>query len=169
VFVFQGDGVKKADLEGQVRTLGLDNVRFLPFAAKAALGESFAAADVFVVSLQRGLAGYIVPSKLYGILAAGRPYVAAVEERCEVAVLTESHRCGLVAEPGDPDELADRIMTFYRDRELTRTAGENARRAALSFDRKNQVARYFETFRTLTTAEVAQRKTAPDAHVERRV
>ena len=69
-----------------MRALGLTNVRFLPFPPKERLGESFAAADVFIVSLQRGLAGYIVPSKLYGILAAGRPYVAAVEERCEVGV-----------------------------------------------------------------------------------
>ena len=60
---------------------------FLPFAPKERLGESFAAADVFIVSLQSGLAGYIVPSKLYGILAAGRPYVAAVEDECEVASL----------------------------------------------------------------------------------
>ena len=92
LFVFQGDGVKKAELEQQVQTLGLNNVRFLPFVPKPALGESFAAADVFIVSLQRGMAGYIVPSKLYGILASGRPYVAAVEESCEVAALTERTR-----------------------------------------------------------------------------
>ena len=78
--VFVGEGVKKAELQAQATALGLTNVQFLPFTAKERLGESFASADVFVVSLQRGLAGYIVPSKLYGILAAGRPYVAAVED-----------------------------------------------------------------------------------------
>src|SRR5581483_9613680 len=66
--VLQGEGVRRAALQEQARRLGLPNVRFLPFAPKEALGEAFAAADVFVVSLRAGMAGYIVPSKLYGIL-----------------------------------------------------------------------------------------------------
>lgn len=65
--------VKVLFLEARAGSQGLGNVRFLPYQAKERLAESFAAADVFVVSLKRGLAGYIVPSKLYGILAAGRP------------------------------------------------------------------------------------------------
>lgn len=161
VFVFQGEGVKKPELEEQARTLGLGNIRFLPFAPKAALGESFAAADVFIVSLQRGLAGYIVPSKLYGFLAAGRPYVAAVEETCEVAALTRAHQCGLVAEPGDARELADRILTLYRDRALADRTGANARRVALSFDRRLQVARYAALFRSLVAAPAAESRPRP--------
>jgi colanic acid biosynthesis glycosyl transferase WcaI len=147
--VFQGEGVKKAGLQQRVRELGLTNVSFLPFAPKDALGESFAAADVFIVSLQRGLSGYIVPSKLYGILAAGRPYVAAVEERCEVASLALSHRCGLVAEPGDARAMADRILEFHRDREMTRQFGVHAREAALVFDRTRQVGNYMALFRAI--------------------
>ena len=142
--VFQGEGVKKADLQLRVRALGLSNVTFLPFQPKERLGESFAAADVFIVSLQRGLAGYIVPSKLYGILAAGRPYVAAVEDDCEVAAITRAHDCGLVAEPGDPRDLADKIMVFHRDRTWAAQAGANARRSSLAFDRELEVRRYFE-------------------------
>ena len=149
LFVFQGDGVKKAELERQVRDLGLSNVRFLPFAPKERLGESFAAADAFIVSLQRGLAGYIVPSKLYGILASGRPYVAAVEDACEVASLTRLHRCGLVVEPGHAQELAAAVERLYRERELARQCGANARQLGLSFDRKVQVARYAEVLRSL--------------------
>ncbi len=45
--------------------------------------------------------GYIVPSKLYGILAAGRPYVAAVDPSCEVARLAVEHQCGVLAAPGE--------------------------------------------------------------------
>ncbi|MFO7301370.1 MAG: glycosyltransferase family 4 protein [Acidobacteriota bacterium] len=151
-FVFQGEGVSKATLQQQVRDLGLSNVTFLPFAPKERLGESFAAADVFIVSLQRGLAGYIVPSKLYGILAAGRPYVAAVEEDCEVASLTRAHRCGLVAEPGDAGALADAVLRLFEDAGFRASAGGNARQLALQFDRRRQVARYVELFRELTGA-----------------
>ena len=55
---------------------------------KGRLNESFASADIVVVSLKNGLAGYMVPSKRFGILAAGRPYIAAVKDESEVAELT---------------------------------------------------------------------------------
>jgi glycosyltransferase involved in cell wall biosynthesis len=155
--VFVGEGVKKTDLEDRARALRLTNVTFLPFTPKERLGESFATADVFVVSLQRGLAGYIVPSKLYGILAAGRPYVAAVEDRCEVASLTQRHECGLVAEPGDARSLADRILAFYNDRNLVKRYGQNARALGLSFDRRGQVAKYKALFEHVLSPAGGQR------------
>ena len=145
--VFVGEGVKKAALEARARELGLDNVRFLPFQPKERLTESFAAADVFVVSLLPGLAGYIVPSKLYGILAAGRPYVAAVEEDCEVAAVAERHDCGLLAAPSQPKELAEAILRLYYDRGLTARLGANARKAAMEFDRPRLVAAYADLLR----------------------
>lgn len=140
--VFVGEGVKKEALQAETRALGLDNVRFLPFVPKERLSESLGTADVLVVSLKPGLAGYVVPSKIYGILAAGRPYVAAVEEACEVTAITRRWECGLLAEPLKPRELADRILRLYHDRALARQLGDNARRAALEFDRRRQVAAY---------------------------
>ena len=153
-FVFQGEGVKKAELQQRTSALGLSNVRFLPFADKRLLGESFASADCFIVSLQQGLAGYIVPSKLYGILASGRPYVAAVEPDCEVTTLTRQYDCGLIAEPGSARDLADKVMALYRDRDLAGRLGHNARSAGLSFDRRSQVARYADLFRGVADAPV---------------
>ncbi len=147
--VFQGDGVRKAALQSRAGALGLTNVLFLPFQPKDRLGESFAAVDLFIVSLQRGLAGYIVPSKLYGILASGRPFVAAVEDECEVASLTRACQCGLVAEPGSARDLADKILTFYHDRRLAAECGANARAVGLGFDRAVQVRRYADLFRGL--------------------
>jgi glycosyltransferase involved in cell wall biosynthesis len=145
--VVVGEGVKKEALIARAHAHGLTNVRFLPFTPKARLHESFATADLFVVSLQRGLAGYIVPSKLYGILAAGRPYVAAVEADCEVASLTTRLDCGVLAEPGDARSLAPEIRTLYHDRERLERCGEHAREASLAFDRRAQVARYAALFR----------------------
>jgi glycosyltransferase involved in cell wall biosynthesis len=142
--VFVGDGVKKQALMEEARTLGLRNVRFLPFQPKENLHESFAAADVFVISLKRGLAGVIVPSKVYGILAAGRPYVAAVEADCEVAAMARDLDCGLVADPENAKDLAEKILLLYRERTLAQRLGENARRAALLFDRKLMVKAYHE-------------------------
>jgi putative colanic acid biosynthesis glycosyltransferase WcaI len=148
--VFVGEGVKKAALQERAERLGVKNVRFLPFTPKALLHESFAAADAFVVSLKAGLAGYIVPSKLYGILAAGRPYVAAVEEASEVAAITRRYGCGLVVPPGKSGDLADQILNLYHNRPLAVQMGANARRAALEFDRPRQVQAYYDLFRSLT-------------------
>jgi colanic acid biosynthesis glycosyl transferase WcaI len=148
--VFVGEGVKKPALQEQAERLGARNVRFLPFTPKAQLHESFAAADAFVVSLKAGLAGYIVPSKLYGILAAGRPYVAAVEEASEVASITRRFGSGLVVAPGKSGELADQILNLYHNRPLAVRMGANARLAALEFDRPRQIQAYYELFRSLT-------------------
>lgn len=151
--VFQGEGVSRPALEARVRDLRLTNVTFLPFAPKERLSEAFAAADVFIISLQRGLAGYIVPSKLYGVLAAGRPYIAAVEDSCEVAELTRVHGCGVVVEPGQAGPLADAVRKFHRDRGRAERAGAAARELALSFDRRVQVQRYADLFKEVLRRE----------------
>ncbi len=152
--VVVGDGVKRSALEDRARSLGLANVRFLPYQNREGLKDSFASAEVFVISLRRGLAGYIVPSKLYGILAAGRPYVAAVEEASEVATITKKYDCGLLADPGDPKDLAEKILTLYHDRVLARRLGVNARRASVEFDRPIKVRAYYDLFRQLVGASM---------------
>jgi glycosyltransferase involved in cell wall biosynthesis len=154
--VFLGDGIMRPALEERARASGLTNVRFLPYVPGDQLGDPYATADVFVISLRQGMAGYIVPSKLYGILASGRPYAAAVEEDCEVAAITRRFGCGVLATPGDAASLADAIRTLRRDRELRRTLGENARAASHAFDRRVQVANHMALFRT-----VAQERHSP--------
>lgn len=148
--VFVGEGVKKPFLEKQALALDLGNVHFLPYQPKEELISSFATADLFVVSLKPGFAGYIVPSKLYGILAAGRPYVAAVEEDCEVATVTRRFASGLLAEPGNPRDLANKILMFYHDRPMALRFGDNARRAGLQFDESLGVRAYYDLFCELT-------------------
>lgn len=146
VFAITGDGVRRQPLEARARARQLSNVRFFPYQPKGSLVDSFATADVFVISLKNGLSGYIVPSKLYGILAAGRPFIAAVEEDCEAAIIARQHDCGLCAQVGNPNDLVDRILTLYRNRTLARRLGENARRLALQFDRTRAVEAYFRLF-----------------------
>ncbi len=147
--VFVGEGVKKPELREKVQRMGVNNVLFLPFQPRERLVESFAAADVFLISLKKGLAGYIVPCKLYGILAAGRPYVAAVEPESEVAELSRRWNCGLLAEAEDAGSVAAAVLRLYRDRELAAAMGERAREASLEFDRPRQVQAYYRLFQEL--------------------
>ena len=141
-FVFVGDGSRRAALETRARERRLANVTFIPYQPREDMPKSYASADLFIVSLKPGLAGYIVPSKVYSILAAGRPYVAAVEDACEVAAITREYQCGMVVAPGDADALAARILEMYRDSPLTAEYGQRAREAGLAFDRPRQVAAY---------------------------
>jgi putative colanic acid biosynthesis glycosyltransferase WcaI len=146
VVLFVGDGVRRKPLEEEAARRALENVRFVPYQPRERMRESYATADVFIVSLKRGLAGYIVPSKLYGILAAGRPYIAAIEEDSEVAAITRKHECGLLVAPGDVGGLVHEISRLHRDRNLARRLGENARAASANFERRKQVRAYHDLF-----------------------
>jgi glycosyltransferase involved in cell wall biosynthesis len=140
VILFIGEGNRRAALEAAVRSRGLNNVRFVPFQPRDQLRWTYASSDVCLVSLKPGLAGYIVPSKLYPILAAGRPYIAAVEPLSEVAALTQRHRCGVLVEPDDAAQLADTIVRLA-DQQAERDAmGVRARVASELFARDRQVA-----------------------------
>jgi putative colanic acid biosynthesis glycosyltransferase WcaI len=144
VIVIVGDGARREPLERAVQARGLSNVRFLPYQPKALLHESFAAADAFLISLKPGLEGYIVPSKLYGILAAGRPYVAAVDPSCEVAQLAAAYRCGVFAAPGDPAALAAAIAALHDNPADALAMGARARELAWRFDRRAAVDAYHD-------------------------
>jgi glycosyltransferase involved in cell wall biosynthesis len=146
VIAVVGDGARRQTLQDEALRRGLSNIRFFPYQPKELLHESFATADAFLVSLKPGLEGYIVPSKLYGILASGRPFVAAVDPSCEAATIARDQQCGTVAVPGDVDALVAAIATLYDDPAGARVMGENARRASLRYDRRAAVQRYHELF-----------------------
>jgi len=140
LLLFIGDGNRRAPLEEMVKARRLENVRFLPFQPRDQLRWTYASSDVCLVSLKPGLAGYIVPSKLYPILAAGRPYIAAVESISEVAALTERHQCGVVVTPGDAAQLAAEIQRLADQTRERDAMGARARLAAELFARDRQVA-----------------------------
>jgi glycosyltransferase involved in cell wall biosynthesis len=140
VILFIGDGNRRAALQAAAESRGLDNVTFLPFQPRDQLRWTYASSDVCLVSLKPGLAGYIVPSKLYPILAAGRPYIAAVEPVSEVAALTQRHRCGVLVEPGDAAQLADAILRLADQSHERAAMGTRARVASGLFARDRQVA-----------------------------
>ena len=141
-----GDGSKRAVLEAMTVARGLTNVRFFPYQPKPLLHDSFASADVFLVSLKAGIEGFIVPSKVYGILAAGRPYIAATDPSSEPAQIARESGCGLVATPGDPAALADAIAALYDDPAMTKDMGARARLIARQYDRRVAVQSYHELF-----------------------
>ena len=141
--VIIGTGARHAELVELSRVLETDHVQFLEFQPRELLPQTLAAADVHVVGLARGLAGFIVPSRLYGILAAGRPVLAAAEDESETAQIVREAGCGAVVAPGDPRRLAEAIRAchdgLYDLEAMGRRAREYAEREA---DRSIAIGRY---------------------------
>jgi putative colanic acid biosynthesis glycosyltransferase WcaI len=110
--VIVGFGARHADYERLVAELDASAVRFLPYQPRELLSQSLSSADVHFVGLARGLAGYVVPSRLYGILAAGRPVLVSADEQSETAQLVTEIGCGLVVPPGEPELVAAAIRSL---------------------------------------------------------
>jgi colanic acid biosynthesis glycosyl transferase WcaI len=104
--VIVGFGARHADLAALAGRLDADAVTFLPYQPRELLPQTLSAADVHFVGLARGLSGFAVPSRLYGILAVGRPVVVAADSDSETARLVQELGCGLVVPPGRPELLA---------------------------------------------------------------
>jgi|SRR5208283_2447656 len=115
VFLIIGSGAKMDALKGAVTESALDNFLFLPYQPHESLEDSLAAADVHLVSLLPALEGLIVPSKLYGILAAGRPLIFIGDADGEVSRVIHRARCGRVVGVRDAKSLVDLLRSFAAD------------------------------------------------------
>jgi glycosyltransferase involved in cell wall biosynthesis len=141
-FVFVGDGAKKSDLQEMASRRDLRNVTFLPFQPRETMDQSYATADVSLIALKCGLAGVIVPSKTYSVLASGRACIAVVDADCEAADIVRRAACGYVVAPGDAASLRSHILELAEHREVAIEMGRRARITARAFDRPRQVAAY---------------------------
>jgi glycosyltransferase involved in cell wall biosynthesis len=138
-----GDGARRAALGELADTLEADAVRFETYQPRDVLPQSLSAAHVHVVGLARGLSGYVVPSRLYGILAVGRPVIVAADESSETAQVVTAAGCGVVVRPGRPELLAREIRRAYDGELDLEEMGRRAREYVTSqADRRVAVARY---------------------------
>ncbi len=143
VVLLVGNGALKPSLERQARELGLNNVRFLDYQAKGELASSLSAADVHLVPLHPRLARYLMPSKLYGIMASGTAVLAPAPAESELGQTVRESGVGVVVTPEDPHALAEAIRWCADHRKEIEAMGEAARALALArFDRPQVTARF---------------------------
>jgi colanic acid biosynthesis glycosyl transferase WcaI len=100
-----------------------------PFQPNEIFNDIINASHVHLVTLKEGLEGIAVPSKIYGILAAGRPVIAMVPSNSEIAYIVKEENCGFVLDPTDLDGLISVIRLLKSDKELIRQLGKNSRSA----------------------------------------
>src|SRR5262249_42926046 len=139
--VVLGDGASRARLESRARGMGLANVQFIPYRPKPEAQRLMEAADLHLISLVPGLEGAVVPSKMVGIMAAGRPFVAAVDEDSETHLVVRDEDCGLWSPAGDADRLVTTLRSaMTADLDAMGTRGLEALR--LRYSRPVATARY---------------------------
>ena len=126
-FVFIGDGARKPQIDACCQTHHLKNVMMLPYQPRERLRETLSAGDIHLISLDAQVQGFIVPSKLAGILAVGRPIMFLGNEQNSIAAAILQAHCGHVIPEGDVsrfEEIIERLMKNPGDR---RRLGEAAR------------------------------------------
>ncbi len=173
-FAIIGDGVRRHEVESFVARERLDNVRLLPLAPREFLAESLAAADVHIITMRDGLEGLIVPSKLYGILAARRPALFIGPRGDVVAETLRDAEAGVAFEHGDVDGVVATIERMAADRSATSALGLKGRaHLEAHFGRRRAIAAYEQTFeRALDKAAVSkggERSSKLDHHGAREV
>lgn len=131
-FVFIGGGAKRQTCVDLVSNLGLRNCRFLPYQEKQDLPYSLTACDLSLVSISPGMEGLVAPSKLYGILASGRPVAVICEPHSYLRPLVADANCGATFKNGDAIGLAKFIRHLATDTQLAHRMGIAGRHYLLS-------------------------------------
>lgn len=135
--VFVGDGAQRESLE--TAAAGIPNVRFLPFFPGNKIPSVLAAADAHLITVKRGLEGVVVPSKMYGILAAGKPIVAVAPKETDVVSLGLENGFAVAADPDSPDQFVRSVRQIRHDPALLSTMADAARRAAPDYERTHEL------------------------------
>jgi colanic acid biosynthesis glycosyl transferase WcaI len=150
VFLFIGGGASMEGLRAEAGARGVGNLRFRPYQPAERLAESLAVPDVHLVVLRPEMEGLIVPSKFYGIAAAGRPTIFVGSVDGEIAGLLSSASAGLAVVQGDGAGLAKAVLRLRDEPDLRERMGRNAR--ALCEDRFSRRAGLEHWERVLTAA-----------------
>jgi colanic acid biosynthesis glycosyl transferase WcaI len=142
-FVIVGDGTRRGWLEDKLDREHLTNVMLLPYQPRSVVPQIYASSDICLVPLKRGTAQETFPSKIYTIMAAGRPIVASADPDSELAWVVQEADCGWVVPPDDPISLAEMLAATYERRTELASRGQNGRDYVMAHhSRRAVVAQY---------------------------
>jgi colanic acid biosynthesis glycosyl transferase WcaI len=142
-WLFVGGGSQMEALQQTVNERGLTSALFRPYQPREVLAQSLSVADVHLISLLPDLEGLIVPSKYYGIAAAGRPAIFIGAKDGEIARVLEHSDTGMTVSPGDSVALADAVLSLALNPGLAAAKGVRARTLfERRFDRHHALAEW---------------------------
>ncbi len=141
--VLRGEGREADALMEAARALNLHNVEFRPLLPPERLNEALAEGDIHLVPQNPQGADFAVPSKIFAIMAAGRPFIATAEPGSLLARMAEETGAFACVPPNDPESFAATLLTLARDMELCATLGARGRAYVLERHAKPKVLRDF--------------------------
>jgi glycosyltransferase involved in cell wall biosynthesis len=142
-FCFVGNGVRRSQIEQAKAEKQLDNLSVFDYAPRPLLPYSLTAGDAHFVSLREGFEGLIVPSKAYGVLAAGRPILYQGSESGEIARMVRDFDLGFVVGEGDTDAMLSAITTWADNPQLATEMGNRCWQTYQShYTRHHGLAKY---------------------------
>jgi glycosyltransferase involved in cell wall biosynthesis len=146
LFMFIGNGMRENELLESFYMEIPENVLMLPFQPKENFRKSITACHASIVSLAGGLDGMAVPSKIYGIMAAGIPVIAVVPQESEIAMIVQEEDCGIVVCPGDLNGLINAIVDIQLNEDKRKRMGSNGRKA---FEEKYAIGKIASRYKTI--------------------
>lgn len=147
-FVVNGEGAARPDVDAWAATR--ENVTVANFAPREKVSDVLGAADLHLILLKRGLAQSSTPSKMYGILAAGRPVLASIDEGSEVEITIDAAQAGRAVPPEDETAFLTALEEMLADPVALATMGRNGREhLAESFSPASQAAAFDRLFSEL--------------------
>ena len=114
VFVLISEGCRFDEFRTKCEELNLENVLFLSYQKRDELSYSLSAASVHLITNKKGLEGIREPCKVYGILAAGRPFILIGDSRCAAGDIAKEHDVGIIMEEGDVPNLVRVIRNLKK-------------------------------------------------------
>jgi glycosyltransferase involved in cell wall biosynthesis len=166
-FLLIGDGQQRPIVEAEVARRRLERVAFKPLQPSDLLAESLSVADLHLISLRPELERSIVPSKLYGVLAAGRPGLFIGAEDGEVASVLAAGGCGLAVAIGEGAALARLIAELADAPDVVVRMGANARAAyEARYTREHGIATWRALLASIGAAPQARRASLAGARAQ---
>lgn len=138
IFAFVGDGSVKEKIEKYSIQNNLNNVKFIPYQPKEKLKYSLNSADVHWVVNAKGIKGVSVPSKLYGVMAVGKPVLGVLDNGSEARLILEESNCGVCSEPSDYKMIENNINYIINNKEKIKSLGMNGREYLENYLSKNK-------------------------------
>lgn len=133
----------------------LKNVRLLPFQDYEYISDVFSIGDVGIIASKAGVGGCSVPSKTWSYMSAECAIVASFDKETELVKILEKAGCGYVCKPDDVEELKQKILLLYSDKEQCQKAGENGRKYILeNLTREVGTGKYVEIIEKVLKLEL---------------
>lgn len=157
VLLLVGDGASRNSLQTSAAQFfgpATPKIRFLPYQPRHELAHSLSAADVHLISMDAAVTGCLCPSKLYGILAAGRPVIAIADAATELSRVVSEHGVGICVGPGDPEAINRAIHRLADNPTLRQEMGQRARKLAVDhYDRRLLMGRVKDLLREVSVTQ----------------